>query len=332
MQPSSIQYYSSLPDDNSNNYLIGNLFKFYACMESAYVIDLNILCFVKMTSRHLQNRIMCITTYSTQIKKNDLALKTVQSTEILQEAIEKKKQQLHEKKLQFQEKKLQFQERVQDTKDRIESVREKVEDIIERENIFTIPNFLCIGRIIMSPYLGYVIIHSNFSLAMGILVVAGLTDVADGYIARNWKGQKSNFGSFLDPLADKCLVGTLVVTLGYCDLMPLWLASAILFRDVFLIIAAFVIRYKSLPPTHRSLSKYFDATHVTAQLAPTFISKVNTAVQLFCVAASLGAPVWNYVDHPALHGLWYLTGATTAAAAISYIVSKDTYKYLKRKK
>lgn len=284
-----------------------------------------------MTSRnHLQNRITCIATYSTQNKKNDdVALKSVKSTDILQEAIEKKKKQLHEKKLQFQEKKLQFQERVQDTKDR---VREKVEDIIERENIFTIPNFLCIGRIIMSPYLGYVIIQSDFSLAMGILVVAGLTDVADGYIARNWKGQKSNFGSFLDPLADKCLVGTLVVTLGYCDLMPLWLASAILFRDIFLIIAAFVIRYKSLPTTHRSLSKYFDATHVTAQLAPTFISKVNTAVQLFCVAASLGAPVWNYVDHPALHGLWYLTGATTAAAALSYIVSKDTYKYLKRKK
>jgi cardiolipin synthase (CMP-forming) len=282
----------------------------------------------KMSSRNLQKRIKFITTYCTQIKKNDLALKTVQSTEILQEAIEKKKQQLHEKKLQFQERKLQFQERVQDTKER---VREKVEDIIERENIFTIPNFLCIGRIAMSPYLCYVIIQNDFSLAMGILIAAGLTDLADGYIARNWKGQKSNFGSFLDPLADKCLMGSLVVTLGYCNLMPLWLAGVIFGRDIFLIIAAFVIRYKSLPPTHRSLVKYFDATHVTAQLAPTFISKVNTGVQLFCVAASLGAPVWNYIDHPALHGLWYLTGLTTAAAAISYIVSKDTYKYLKKK-
>lgn len=285
--------------------------------------------FVMTSTRHLQSRLQTIAAYSTQIKKNDLALKTVQSSEILQEAIEKKKQQLLEKKLQFQEKKQQFQDKVQDTKDR---VRGRVEDIIERENIFTVPNFLCIGRIIASPYLGYVIIQGDYSLAMGILVVAGLSDMADGYIARNWQGQMSKFGSFLDPLADKCLMSSLVVTLGYCDLMPLWLASAILFRDIFLIAAAFVIRYKSLPPTHRSLSKYFDATHVTAQLAPTFISKVNTAVQLICVAATLGAPVWNYVDHPALHGLWYLTGATTAAAAISYIVSKDTYKFLQRKK
>lgn len=259
--------------------------------------------------------------YCTQVKKNGLAtIKTVKGTELLQEAIVKKKQQL-------QEKKQQIQENLRDTRTK---VRERVELVIERENIFTIPNALCISRIIMSPYLGYVIVQGDFSLAVGLMVVAGLTDLADGWIARKWEGQKSNFGSFLDPLADKCLMATLVVSLGYCNLMPLWLASTILLRDVFLIAAAFVIRYKSLPDSHRTISRYFDATHATAQLAPTFISKVNTAVQLFTVAASLGAPVWSYIDHPALHGLWYLTGATTVLAAISYMIKKDTYKYLRR--
>lgn len=270
--------------------------------------------------RRLPHLTSATTFYSTQVKKNDIAINTVKSTDLLQEALEKKKQQL-------QVKKQQLQENIRDTRTK---VREKVEEVIERENIFTIPNFLCVGRIAMSPYLGYMIVQGDYTIAMGLMIAAGLTDLADGYIARNWKGQKSNFGSFLDPLADKCLMGTLVVALGYCNLMPLWLAVTILFRDVFLIAAAFVIRYKSLPPTHRTLSRYFDATHVTAQLAPTFISKVNTVVQLSAVAASLGAPIWNYVDHPALHGLWYLTGAMTAAAAISYMVKKDTYKYLRR--
>lgn len=247
------------------------------------------------------------------IERNDFAIKAVKNTELLQEALVKRKQQI--------------QENIRDTRTK---VREKVEEVIERENIFTIPNALCIGRIAMSPYLGYVIIQGDFPLAVGLMVAAGLTDFADGYIARNWKGQKSNFGSFLDPLADKCLMATLVVSLGYCNLMPLWLASMIIFRDVFLIAAAFVIRYKSLPDTHRTLTRYFDASHVTAQLAPTFTSKVNTGVQLFVVAASLGAPVFNYIDHPVLQGLWYLTGVTTLAAAISYMVKKDTYKYLRR--
>lgn len=262
----------------------------------------------------------CTTFYCTELKKNDLAVRTVKGSEILQEALVKKKQQLNQKRQQIQD-------NIRDTRTK---VREKVEEVIERENIFTVPNALCIGRIAMSPYLGYVIVQGDYSVAMGLMVAAGLTDMADGYIARNWPGQMSKFGSFLDPLADKTLMATLVVALCYCELMPLWLAVTILFRDVFLIAAAFVIRYRSLPPTHRTLAKYFDATHVTAQLAPTFISKVNTAVQLFAVAATLGAPVWNYIDHPALHGLWYLTGATTFAAAVSYMVKKDTYRYFKR--
>lgn len=323
---------------------------------SSRLVSLNKLCnttqiqrLALLSERLSSFRPLTCTFYCTQVKKNEIAIETVKSSELLQEAITKKKQQLHEKKLQIQEniqeRKLQIQENIQEKKlqfkenlhekklliqENIRDTKSKVEEVIERENIFTVPNGLCIARIAMSPYLGYVIVQGDFSLAMGLMVFAGLTDMADGYIARNWKGQKSNFGSFLDPLADKCLMGTLVVSLTYCNLMPLWLAVTILFRDVFLIAAAFVIRYKSLPPTHRSLSRYFDATHVTAQLAPTFISKVNTVVQLFTVAATLGAPVWSYVDHPALHGLWYLTGATTAAAAISYMIKKDTYKYLRR--
>lgn len=252
-----------------------------------------------------------------QFKKSDVSVKTVKRAEIFQEALEKKKQLIKEKKQQIQ--------------DNIRDRKTKVEEVIERENIFTIPNFLCIGRIALSPYLGYVIIQSNYSVAIGLLIIAGLSDFADGYIARNWEGQKSNFGSFLDPLADKTLVASLVISMTYSNLMPLWLTSVILFRDIFLIAAAFVIRYNSLPPEHRTLTKYFDATHVTAQLAPTFISKVNTAVQLFTIASSLGAPVFNYSDHLILHGLWYLTGITTAAAALSYWTQrKETYKYLRK--
>ncbi len=70
----------------------------------------------------------------------------------------------------------------------------------------------------------------------------------DGYIARNWPSQASKMGSFLDPMADKLLVGSLVISLTYTNLFPLWLCGMVLFRDVFLIAAGFVIRYISLPP------------------------------------------------------------------------------------
>lgn len=50
------------------------------------------------------------------------------------------------------------------------------------------------------------------------------------------------------------------------------------------------------------------------------------------VASTLAAPVFHYVDHPILQGLYYLTAFTTIAAGISYIVSKGTYKMLGKKK
>lgn len=266
----------------------------------------------------LENRKFLATSnllYGAGIKKTNLSVKSVKSAEVFQEAIEKKKKEFQEKKQKFQ--------------DNIRGKKSKVEEVILRENILTIPNFLCLSRIVMSPYLGYTIVHGDFTIAMGLMIVAAFTDLADGYIARNWEGQKSNFGSFLDPLADKTLVTTLVITLTFSNLMPLWLTSMIVFRDLFLIAAAFVIRYRSLPKDQRTLTKYFDATNVTAQLAPTFISKVNTVVQLFTIGASLGAPIFNYVDHSMLYNLWYLTGVTTFAAALSYVTQrKNTYKYL----
>lgn len=49
-------------------------------------------------------------------------------------------------------------------------------------------------------------------------------------------------------MADKLLVGSLVVSLSFCDLFPIWLSAMVIFRDLFLIVAGFVIRYISLPP------------------------------------------------------------------------------------
>lgn len=272
----------------------------------------------------------CYIKHSSKIKQNtgepfdqlNTAPKTSKvSREIIEDVLAKNKALLRERQGRL----------VKDLREKQTKVRERVEEIIERENILTIPNLLCVGRGLMAPYLGYVIIEHDYRLAMGLLLFAGLTDLLDGQIARRWPSQMSKAGSFLDPMADKLLMGALVISLTYVDLIPLWLTSVILFRDVFLIGAGFVIRYISLPPP-RTLTRYFDVSHATAQLAPTFISKVNTVVQLATVAISLGAPIWDFVDHPVLQGLWVLTGVTTAAAAVSYLTAKDTYRLLREVK
>ncbi|XP_064915228.1 cardiolipin synthase (CMP-forming) isoform X1 [Columba livia] len=185
------------------------------------------------------------------------------------------------------------------------------------ENPWTIPNILSMARMGLAPVLGYLIVEENFDVALGVFVLAGVTDLLDGFIARNWANQKSALGSALDPLADKILISVLYVSLTCANLIPVSLTSMIILRDVALIAAVFYVRYKTLSPP-RTLSRYFNPCYATAQLKPTFISKMNTAVQLILVAASLAAPVFNYVDSIYLQTLWCVTAFTTITSAYSY--------------
>ncbi|XP_075452122.1 cardiolipin synthase (CMP-forming) [Ascaphus truei] len=199
------------------------------------------------------------------------------------------------------------------------------------ENPWTIPNLLSMTRIGLSPVLGYLIVCEDFNIALGVFVLAGITDLLDGFIARNWANQKSVLGSALDPLADKILISVLYVCLTYASLIPVPLTIMIILRDLVLISAVFYVRYKTLPPP-RTVSKYFNPCYATAQLKPTLISKVNTAVQLILVAASLAAPVFNFVDSIYLQTLWCITAITTAASAYSYYhYGQETVKILNNK-
>lgn len=185
------------------------------------------------------------------------------------------------------------------------------------ENPWTIPNFLCVCRIVLAPFLGHLIIQQHFHLSLALFALAGATDLLDGYIARTWPTQKSALGSALDPLADKILISILYVSLTYAELIPAPLTALVIFRDIGLIAAVFWVRYKTVPPPV-TLSKFFNPCYTTAQLKPTLFSKVNTAIQLCLVAASLAAPVFQYTDSVLLQCLWYVTAVTTAASGYSY--------------
>ncbi|XP_047459896.1 cardiolipin synthase (CMP-forming) [Mugil cephalus] len=185
------------------------------------------------------------------------------------------------------------------------------------ENPWTIPNLLCVSRILLAPFLGHLIIQQHFHLSLVLFTLAGATDLLDGYIARTWPTQKSALGSALDPLADKILISVLYLSLTYAELIPAPLTALVIFRDVGLIAAVFWVRYKTVPPPV-TLSKFFNPCYTTAQLQPTLFSKVNTAIQLCLVAASLAAPVFQYTDSVLLQCLWYVTAVTTAASGYSY--------------
>lgn len=97
-----------------------------------------------------------------------------------------------------------------------------------------IPNILTVSRIIAIPLIlvaFYFQTQAWHIVAAGIFLIASITDFFDGYLARVWKIQ-SKLGRFLDPIADKLLVGASIIVLvrfGYADLIP---AVAIICREI----------------------------------------------------------------------------------------------------
>ncbi|XP_065343032.1 probable cardiolipin synthase (CMP-forming) [Cloeon dipterum] len=264
--------------------------------------------------------------YSSQeADKKGLHMGRTTKDNLIKDVIQMKKDQFLEREKRLRATGQNILNDIRETKDKM---KERM-GVIERENIWTIPNILCISRIVASPYLGYLIVQGDFPMALGVFTIAGITDLLDGWIARNFD-QASKLGSFLDPLADKILISVLFATLTVAGHIPIALTGLIIGRDVLLVLAGFVIRYKSLPPP-RTLKRYFDATLVTAQLQPTLISKVNTVVQLLFVASVLVAPVISYPSQDALTTFGYVTAATTIASALSYIIERNTFKIISKR-
>lgn len=118
-----------------------------------------------------------------------------------------------------------------------------------------------------------------------------------------------------------------------------WLAVVILGRDISLAISAIYYRYASLPAP-KTLARYWNFSLPSAEVHPTFVSKVNTALQLFLIGAAVTGPVFwtsslasslNLSYNGTVDNLWFasqaLVGATTAWSGLSYLWTKNAVTF-----
>lgn len=130
------------------------------------------------------------------------------------------------------------------------------------EKVITIPNILTLLRIFLVPFFAHAMNLRDFSLALKILVVAGITDSLDGLIARRFR-QISRLGTFLDPLADKILLITIMITFYFQELAPRWFIVVVFTRDI-LIALGWLECYinKKVVPKPMILGKIYNAAQV----------------------------------------------------------------------
>ncbi|KAJ5180254.1 cardiolipin synthase (CMP-forming) [Penicillium capsulatum] len=200
------------------------------------------------------------------------------------------------------------------------------------ENIYTLPNILTFSRLVAAPLVGYFLVHDYHAAALSLFAYAGITDLVDGWIARRYQLQ-TVVGTIIDPMADKLLMTIGVACLAVNGSLPVWLAVIILGRDVGLAISAIYYRWISLPPP-KTMARYWDFSLPSAEVKPTEISKINTALQLVLVGSAIGLPVvpeaiissWHLTE--AMTAFQYLVAGTTLWSGLSYVFSKNAVKIL----
>lgn len=89
---------------------------------------------------------------------------------------------------------------------------------IKISDYFTIPNILGYVRLLLIPLFVYLYLNAgstkDYYAAAGVILISGLTDFVDGYVARKYN-QITELGKFLDPLADKLTQGAIILTLMF---------------------------------------------------------------------------------------------------------------------
>jgi cardiolipin synthase len=136
----------------------------------------------------------------------------------------------------------------------------------------SIPNLITVARLFLVPVTVWLIISEEYAWAFASFMVAGVSDGVDGFLARRYDW-RTGLGAYLDPLADKALLVSVYVTLGFLKVLPAWLVILVVSRDVLIVGAVLLARL----------------VHRPFRMSPLRVSKYNTAFQIAFVVGVLGA-------------------------------------------
>lgn len=175
-----------------------------------------------------------------------------------------------------------------------------------RRKVLTVnlPNLITLMRLFAVPLLVWLILGNHLMIAFWVFIAAGVSDALDGLIAKRF-GLGTVLGSFLDPLADKALLVSVYVTLGYKGDLPTWLVIAVVFRDLVIIGGALL----------------FHTVTQSLTMQPLKISKANTVAQILLAALVLADLGYGFEFGRLTHVLVYVVTMTTVASGLAYVIT-----------
>lgn len=134
----------------------------------------------------------------------------------------------------------------------------------------TPPNLLTYSRMALTPVIALAVLRGDAKAALSLVALAAFTDGIDGFLARRF-GWETTLGAYLDPIADKLLLVTLYVVFAATDILPMWLVSVVILRDLWIL----------------SMVAYAWFATTVRDFPPRWSGKASTAVQLLLAGTVL---------------------------------------------
>lgn len=169
--------------------------------------------------------------------------------------------------------------------------------------ILTAPNQLTLLRLVFIPFIVMTVLDAKYRWALGLFVLAGITDALDGLLARKLQ-QRTQLGEYLDPIADKLLLSTLFLVLSFKGQIPWKITGLVFSRDVTIVVTSAVLY----------------ATGALRDFRPSVFGKANTFAQIaaiFFVLVAQSAPQ-PWLRYPRHFFLWSAF-ALTIVSGVHYI-------------
>ena len=166
-----------------------------------------------------------------------------------------------------------------------------------------LPNAITVLRAALIPLQAWLLLQGKYAPAFALFVASGLSDLADGWLARRFN-LRTRFGAIADPLADKLTMLSAAVLLAMQGWLPWWFALLVVGRDVVIVAGAAAYHF----------------TIGEVQMAPTWISKFNTALEFVFLAGVLALAAGHVGEGPWYPALLYATSATVIASGASYVL------------
>ena len=175
---------------------------------------------------------------------------------------------------------------------------------------FITPNFITVMRLLFVPVGAYTLFKNGGNdptwqyISWVVFFILGMSDVLDGNLARS-RGKITEFGKFLDPVADKFMIGTAMVSLSILDRLPWWITIVILLREIGITIFRISVINQGVIPANKG-------------------GKIKATMQGFGVGfyvLPLSADLYWFRD-----GFMYIAVILTIATGAYYVKSTFTQK------